>query len=198
MILDEFIPIGETDPNVLWDAATYKHHSERLKSRSRPVYLRLTESQYALLSKLLDNPNLNFYGDMEAMTREALIMLLRYYEDFLDHDGKTVLHRIRELQMRLSNERYAMLFQNQVDEQVTNLRSWTMVKEWDAVIESLEYWDGQMAAMSQKAWAARIAHIWLSHEGLGGMQKLWVDEMEPGTWQRVEMIIRKWERMARL
>ena len=196
MYTDDFVPVP-TDPDVLWDASTYKNHHERLSQKLYPR-IRMTDSQYQVMQAVLHDPRLKFNGDLDALTREAYTMLLRYYADFLENDKRTLLHHIRETQTRLSNERYAVTFEDKIEEQLANLRVWTAVKEWGAVLDSLKYWDEQMASYPHRAWSARVAHIWLSAEGLKPLMKVWYEEMEPAVWQAIQKVIGKWERMARL
>ena len=182
---------ADTDPDVLWDASTYKNHHERLSQKLYPR-IRMTDSQYQIMQSILHDPRLKFNGDLDALTREAYTMLLRYYADFLDNDKRTLLHHVRETQTRLSNERYAVTFEDKIEEQLANLRVWTAVKEWGAVLDSMRYWDGQMDSYPHRAWSARVAHIWLSSDGLKPLMKVWFEEMESSLWQQVQKIIGKW------
>ena len=183
----------QTDPDVLWDDLPTER---KVKSGTQNVNLKLDRALLDLASHLCRDERLGFGRDLNAFVNAAVIALVDYYQAFLDADRNTMRHVLKEQQLRLTNERYAVHVGEMLEQQVENMRAWTADKEWGAVLASLDHWQEYVSRYPVRAWRSRAARMWLDNRGIRDLRAVWKDQMEPEQRQKMDAAFEFWERMV--
>lgn len=183
-----------TDLGILWDEAPEGRKSEVRVTISMPKAL------YETTQEMLVHPALPYKSNMSAFARQAIAGLNDALQEFLSKDGKMLFHSLMAAQKRLTNERYALQVQDAIEEQIDNLRNWTLIKEWSAIMADLLFWARTIDEFPVYAWKARAALVWISNDGVKNLRRIWMtaEEMDESTKSKIQEIFEHWERLARV
>lgn len=183
----------QTEPDILWDELP-----EEKKQRKKPrqsFWAKVDSEVYDEMIAVVHDPRTAF-TEINDFVTAAIVGLVDYYKDFLSADRRAMLYNLKEQQMRLSNERYAVTIEEHIETQLGSLRAWTADKEWGAVLASLVFWAMRIDDYPVREWRSRTARAWTQSKGVQQLRVIWKEEMEPGQRQQMDAIFEHWSRLV--
>ena len=183
------LPEVEKTIDRLWDVAPEG------KALNLSFNINIDRDMLELIRKVTMHEALPYNNNHSAFGRDAIMARIESLKEYLDHPQRMLLYVLRQQQTRLTNERYVVGINANLDTQVTNLRVWTASRTWTAVVDDMKALDGEIAIMPPE-WQARTAYGLVTNAGLRNLRRTWARNMDPKYLQEVEDLFKKWQSLA--
>ena len=171
------------------------------KKFTRTVSFATTPEMFQALQELASNRDLPFQGVMGNVLRHAAASFIESVENFLDDDMRTIFRSLMLQQRRLTRERVVITIDEVIDQQVEQLRFWTHRGKWTEVTRGLRRFADELADYPNAEWREHAADVWLHHDGVKTLMRLWASRMaeeSPATWAAIREFTSRVETYAGL